>query len=168
MVNRTIILVVLFAWICATTVAQGAHTISSVYYTIIILKWNKFCIPRKFESFQLFVNADLASFTDDQCIGETYCGQFCCPVDSTCCPEERMCCGNDTMVERNFCGSDPRACPTSLPPDEVDDGTDQLRNQCCLYFRSGCCSANENQTLDWLWVYKMSTCTKLLLETWSR
>ena len=42
MVNRTIILVALFAWICATTVAQGAHTISSVHYTIILNLLNKF------------------------------------------------------------------------------------------------------------------------------
>jgi hypothetical protein len=64
-----------------------------------------------------------------------------------------MCCGNDTMVaERVFCGAgdDLRACPNRLPEDEVYDGTDQLRDQCCVYFRSGCCSANENRTLDLL------------------
>lgn len=140
MVNRTVILVALFAWICATTVAQGAHNIiillSSVHCTIINYLYTA-------------VNAGLASFTDDNCPGETYCGEFCCP-DGDCCLEERACCGNDTMVGRAFCGSDPRTCPTSLPPDEVYDSTDQLRNECCLYFRSGCCSANENRTLDLL------------------
>lgn len=42
------------------------------------------------------------------------------------------------------------SCPDSLPAGEVYDGNNELRNQCCVYFRSGCCSAGENATLDLL------------------
>ena len=39
-------------------------------------------------------------------------------------------------------------CPSLLDPtDGGDNGFDSVKNQCCQYFRSGCCSPDENRTL---------------------
>ena len=136
-----------------TTVAQGTYTIDTINAIIPISERNNLFLYRGglILFFNLCLNyADLASFTDDQCIGMTYCGEFCCLEGERCCPNERMCCGNETELVNDFCGGDMRACPTSLPPNEVYDGNDQLRGHCCVYFRSGCCSESENRTLDLL------------------
>ena len=154
MVNRTVVLVALFAWICVTTVAQGnsTHNIKNYGKRIYTYRGSSFSLRI------IIFNVDLASFTDDQCTGQTYCGEFCCQSNDvnenrgrdSCCADERMCCyANETMAPSR-CGSDLISCPNSLPPNEVYDGSNQLRRECCVYFRSGCCSANENRTLDLL------------------
>ncbi|XP_064403555.1 uncharacterized protein LOC135349033 [Halichondria panicea] len=97
----------------------------------------------------------------DQCSLQTYCGETCClPVIEQCCAlssnlTSRLstCC---TTV--SVCGS--LQCPSSLLSEDIYDTTvkttgstgetAQLRNQCCVYFRKGCCSQRENNFLDLL------------------
>ncbi len=97
----------------------------------------------------------------DECPASTYCGPFCCP--DTTILEETWCCENSD----DFCCVPPSnrtnqsqptvecgtmTCPTRLPASEVYDENNNLRNQCCIYFRGGCCSRDENDTLDLLYV----------------
>ena len=96
--------------------------------------------------------------SDDQCPLLTYCGDFCCPgqkgAGPRCCLNELSCCGeNDTFAapaQPNFCGSSLVSCPNSLSTTEVYDDNNELRIECCKYFRTGCCSNSENNTLDLL------------------
>ena len=99
----------------------------------------------------------------DQCGVDVYCGAVCCSeanVQQGCCVTtsipmsvDNVCCAREALNEARECGS--TTCPTDLPEELVYDSAvtpAELRNQCCLYFREGCCSQSENNFLDLLWV----------------
>lgn len=96
----------------------------------------------------------IAVAQQDMCPHDTLCGLFCCPETredrnsekTACCDAKQGCCTQNFTAPQ--CGV--QRCPTSLNPDEWYDSDNLLRNQCCIYFRDGCCSENENQTLDLL------------------
>ena len=67
-----------------------------------------------------------------------------------CCEDSTMCCSSPDNSTDFDVVCDGVVCPRSLPASEVYDGEDQLRNECCMYFRGGCCSSSENSTLDLL------------------
>lgn len=94
----------------------------------------------------------------DECPRERYCGPFCCPnakadlTHTECCVDTTECCAPDGVnnATRPVCGT--TRCPDELPPEEVYESGGNLRNQCCSRFREGCCSQDENNTLNLLWV----------------
>ncbi len=103
-------------------------------------------------------------FVADECGLGTYCG-VCCPIigpdlnfNRGCCATTNdptntnaVCCAAEANNQINTCGN--TRCPNDVPPDLVYDTAVQpaeLRNQCCLYFRDGCCSQSENNFLDLL------------------
>ena len=64
-----------------------------------------------------------------------------------------VCCSEDDSNTVGSCNGGTITCPDSVPADQVYDTSvspAQLRNKCCVYFRSGCCSASENEFLDLL------------------
>ena len=96
----------------------------------------------------------------DQCsstINPVYCG-VCCPSINGCCATtsnplsmDEVCCAMEANNAARDCGS--TRCPDRLPSDLVYDSAvtpAELRNQCCVYFRDGCCSESENSFLDLL------------------
>lgn len=100
------------------------------------------------------------TLAQDECQALTYCGTFCCPNSADgdnnheCCRDSKSCCkiGAANATSNVICGN--RQCPKGLPTAEVYDTDFQIRDQCCQYFRSGCCSQKENQVLDLL--YKLA------------
>lgn len=88
----------------------------------------------------------------------TDCGSFCCPPLSNmndndgnlrdrCCLEQTDCCSlQENGLIDSSCGD--RNCPDKDNPEELFDNDDNLRDQCCRYFRTGCCSQEENNTLN--------------------
>ena len=95
-----------------------------------------------------------------QCRNGTYCGTACCGDTETevrqgrtaCCVMGVNCCTPSDFNRAEVCeigGGALKGCPGELAVDEVYDRSipPQLRNQCCQYFQSGCCSQAENNTL---------------------
>ena len=96
----------------------------------------------------------------DQCsstMNPVYCG-VCCPSINGCCATtsdpvstDEVCCAMEANNAARDCGS--TRCPDRLPSGLVYDSAvtpAELRNQCCVYFRDGCCSESENSSLDLL------------------
>lgn len=103
-----------------------------------------------------------------ECLGgqNINCGSFCCPPLQTnelfdtrgnrrdqCCStfSARIgCCSrfeNSQQFGTSVCGG--RICPDfNGSPDEIFDSNNRPRNECCRYFRGGCCTAEENSTLE--------------------
>ena len=64
-----------------------------------------------------------------------------------------MCCSPADNNVVGSCNGGTITCPNSVAAGDVYDisvNPAQLRNQCCVYFRDGCCSASENTFLDLL------------------
>jgi hypothetical protein len=96
----------------------------------------------------------------------TNCGTFCCPpntntflatgsVDSNgnirdqCCRSqfgavETGCC---SFLENRFSTCDGEMCPDFRNGEESQDDNGRLRSECCTFFKSGCCSPEENNSL---------------------
>lgn len=93
----------------------------------------------------------------------TNCGTFCCPtinsIDSTdtsgnlrdqCCRSQfgtirSGCC---SFLENQFSTCNGITCPDYANSAETRDDNGRLKNECCRYFRSGCCSTEENNSLQ--------------------
>ncbi len=101
-----------------------------------------------------------------ECFQSRNCGLFCCPpLDSSqsfdvngfqrteCCSalSSRSGCCSPQELQTTTCISG-RICPDDSGLDDVGN----IRNQCCLHFRDGCCSRGENRDLQFLWVCSAS------------
>ena len=86
------------------------------------------------------------------------CGDTCCPnsilnpAQVTCCKTAGSCCipGTSGATGTSSCDGGSTSCPFSLDSDSIFDVGGNIRDQCCARFRGGCCSENENDTLDLL------------------
>ena len=103
-----------------------------------------------------------------ECFGgqDINCGSFCCPPLQTnelfdtrgnrrdqCCSTfsgRTGCCSgfeNSQQFATSSCSG--QICPDfAASRDVIFDANMRPRNECCRYFRSGCCTIEENQTLE--------------------
>ena len=102
-----------------------------------------------------------------------YCGQVCCvPLSQRCCATSTnpmdsadVCCSPDDSNRVASCNGGTITCPNSVAAEDVYDISvtpAQLRNQCCVNFQVGCCSASENSGS---WIYCKSSGTITLCPT---
>ena len=106
-----------------------------------------------------------------ECLGgqNINCGSFCCPPLITsdlfdtrgnrrdqCCStfagRQGCCSGFENSEQFSTSQCDGQICPDFTNPDEVFNSNRRPRNECCRYFRGGCCTTEENDTLEILLV----------------